>query len=448
MIDYPKWILLRAVTHRLLFGPYWPEPITLAGHLLTCLPMSRFTFLIGLLLFWLSPSLAQSGFSIPRYQRQVDIPFEYVNNFIILTLQFNRTLPLKFILDTGAEHTIISKREITDLMNVQYEREYRMKGADLKTELIAYLVRRVRFEIPDKLLAPAMDILVLQEDYFRFEEYAGVDVHGILSASVFAKYYIKINYERRVITLYERDSYEPKKAGFSQLPIELLRNKIYLNTRLQIRQDSTVPVKLLVDTGAGLSLLLFSDTDSLLRPPANALSSNIGMGLGGYLEGFTGRMQGLELGKFNQKDIVTYFQTLDTTQQDLEYLNNRNGLIGNVLLNRFQVVFDYQGESLWLKPAKNYNQEFVYDRSGLNVIASGVNLNTFSIQSVLPKSPAAEADLRKGDVLLRVGRSPSVLMSLADIQRIFQKAPGKKVKVVIRRDGVRMKKVIVLRDLI
>lgn len=377
----------------------------------------------------------------------MDIPFEYVNNFIILTLQFNRTLPLKFILDTGAEHTIISKREITDLMNVQYEREYRMKGADLKTELIAYLVRRVRFEIPDKLLAPALDILVLQEDYFRFEEYAGVDVHGILSASVFAKYYIKINYERRVLTLYERDSYQPHAAGFSQLPIELLRNKIYLNTRLQIRQDSAIDVKLLVDTGAGLSLLLFSDTDSLLRPPANALPSNIGMGLGGYLEGFTGRMQGLDLGKFNQKGIITYFQTLDTTL-DLQYLNDRNGLIGNVLLNRFQVIFDYQGESMWLKPAKNYNEEFVYDRSGLNVIASGVNLNTFSIQSVLPKSPAAEADLRKGDELLRVGRSPSVLMSLADIQRTLQKAPGKKVKVVIRRDGVRMKKEIVLRNLI
>ncbi len=409
--------------------------------------MSRFACFVGLLLFGVWPSLAQGGFSIPRYQRQVDIPFEYVNNFIILTLQFNRTLPLKFILDTGAEHTIISKREITDLMNVQYEREYRMKGADLKTELIAYLVRRVRFEIPDKLLAPALDILVLQEDYFRFEEYAGVDVHGILSASVFAKYYIKINYERRVLTLYERDSYQPHAAGFSQLPIELLRNKIYLNTRLQIRQDSAIDVKLLVDTGAGLSLLLFSDTDSLLRPPANALPSNIGMGLGGYLEGFTGRMQGLDLGKFNQKGIITYFQTLDTTL-DLQYLNDRNGLIGNVLLNRFQVIFDYQGESMWLKPAKNYNEEFVYDRSGLNVIASGVNLNTFSIQSVLPKSPAAEADLRKGDELLRVGRSPSVLMSLADIQRTLQKAPGKKVKVVIRRDGVRMKKEIVLRNLI
>lgn len=409
--------------------------------------MSRLLGLLALALLWAWPSSAQSGFYIPKYQRQVDIPFEYVNNFIILTLQFNRTLPLKFILDTGAEHTIISKREITDLMGVDYEREYRMKGADLTTELIAYLVRRVRFEIPDKLLAPSVDILVLQEDYFRFEEYAGVDVHGILSASVFSRYFIKINYERRVITLYERDHYQPAQAGFLKTPVEVLRNKIYMNTRLQIRPDSSINIKLLVDTGAGLPLLLFSNTDSLLRPPANALSSNIGMGLGGYLEGFVGRTQMLELGQFSQKGIITYFQTLDTVL-DAEYLNHRNGLIGNILLDRFQVVFDYQDEVIWLKPAKSYSEGFVYDRSGLNVIASGVNLNTFSIQSVLPNSPAAEVDLRKGDVILRVGRTPTVLMSLGDIQRKFQKSAGKKVKVVVRRDGVRLKKQVVLRDLI
>jgi hypothetical protein len=409
--------------------------------------MSRLLGLLALALLWAWPLSAQSGFYIPKYQRQVDIPFEHVNNFIILTLQFNRTLPLKFILDTGAEHTIISKREITDLMGVDYEREYRMKGADLKTEIIAYLVRRVRFEIPEKLLAPAVDILVLQEDYFRFEEYAGVDVHGILSASVFAKYFIKINYERHLITLYEREHYQPAQGGFAQLPLEVLRNKIYLNTRLQIRPDSSIGVKLLVDTGAGLPLLLFSNTDSLLRPPANALSSNIGMGLGGYLEGFVGRTQGLGLGKFSQKNILTYFQTLDTLL-DAEHLNHRNGLIGNVLLERFQIVIDYQGEMLWLRPAKTYSEEFVYDRGGMNIIASGVNLNTFSIQSVLPGSPAAEADLRKGDVLLRVGRTPTMLMSLSDIQRRFQKSVGKKVKLVVRRDGTRLKKEVVLRDLI
>jgi len=390
---------------------------------------------------------AQGGFYIPEGQRQVDIPFEYTNNFIILNVNFNGVLPLKFIFDTGAEHTILSKREMSDMLNVTYEREFRVTGSDLKTELIAYLARRVRFEIPDKALAPREDILVLQEDYFRFEEYAGINVHGIMSANAFSKYIIRINYDRHVMTLYEREHFKMREEGFVPYPIEIYRNKVYLNTSLNIVPDSVVPVKLLLDTGAGLPLLLFSDTHPLLHPSANAIASNIGMGLGGFLEGFTGRIYRVDLGAFVQQNVITYFQTLDSVQ-NIEHLNKRNGLVGNTLLSRFHVLLDYQNATLWLKPSRHFKSEFVYDRSGLNLIASGANFNRFIVQAVIPGSPAAEADFRKGDEIVRVGLMPASFTSLADLQRIFQKKAGKKLKVLVRRDGQLLKKRIVLRDLI
>lgn len=410
--------------------------------------MSKTLLYLLLLCCWpASPAAAQGGFYIPEGQRQVDIPFEYTNNFIILTVMFNGLLPLKFIFDTGAEHTILSKREISDMLNVTYDREFRVTGSDLKTELVAYLARRIRFEIPDKVLAPSVDILVLQEDYFRFEEYAGVNVHGIMSANAFSKYIIKINYDRKVITLYDREFFKIKEEGYVAVPIEIFRNKIYLNTRLNILPDSVAPVKLLLDTGAGLPLLLFSDTHPLLHPSANAIASNIGMGLGGFLEGFTGRIHQVEMGAFSQRNVITYFQTLDTVY-NVEHLNKRNGLIGNTLLSRFFVILDYQTATMWLKPARYFKSEYVYDRSGLNLIASGANFNRYIVQSVIPNSPAAEADFRKGDEIIRVGVLPTTFSSLADLQHTFQKKVGKKLKVVIRRDGKVLKKRIVLRDLI
>lgn len=380
-------------------------------------------------------------------RKQTDIPFEYSNNFIILTLTMNGTLPLKFIFDTGAEHTILTKREISDLMGMQFEREFRVTGSDLKTTLVAYLVRRVRFDVPDKIIAPHEDILVLQEDYFRFEEYAGVNVHGILSANVFAKYIMKINYQRQVITLYEREAYRQRDESFKPIDLELYRNKLYVNTHLHILRDSIAPVKLLIDTGAGLPLLVFTNTHPLLHPPLNALQSNIGMGLGGYLEGFTGRILRLELGAFDQQSVLTYFQTLDTIARP-QYFNNRNGLIGNILLSRFQVILDYYDAKMWLKPAKNYRDEFVYDRSGINVIASGEKLGTYVIQTVIPGSPAEEAGILRGDEIVKLKGLPVVFLSLGNIQKTFQGKPGKKIKLEVKREGKRLKKTFVLRDLI
>ena len=395
---------------------------------------------------------AQSGFYLPPGKRQVDVPFEYTNNFIIITLVFNGKIPLRFIFDTGAEHTILTKREIAELLGVQYEREFRIIGSDMKTELVAYLARRVRFDLGERgLAAPREDILVLQEDYFRFEEYAGVNIHGILAASAFSKFVIKINYRRKVITLIEREEGRGwSEPGFAPLSVEFFRNKLYLNTQIAVQRDSSghppTPVKLLIDTGAGLPLLLFTNTHALLQPPPNARPGNIGMGLGGYLDGFTGRVDRLALGQFEQRGIVSQFQQIDTTG-NLDFLNKRNGLVGNVILSRFILVLDYQDEKIWLKPTKNYQREYDYDRSGLSLLAVGRNLSQYAVQQVMPNSPASDAGLLPGDYVVNVNRIPSVLMSLPDVLKKLEGKPGKKVRLVVRRDGKRLKKTVLLRDL-
>lgn len=385
---------------------------------------------------------------MPGNTKHVDIPFEYINNFIILNITFNNTLPLKFIYDTGAEHTILSKRQVSDLMHIRYDREFRVKGSDLKTELIAYLARNIKMQMTgQEIFAPSEDILVLKEDYFRFEEYAGVAVHGILAGRIFSRYLVKINYQRKVLSLYERGAYKMVKEGFEPLPVEVFRNKLYLKTKARLRSDTTAQVKMLLDTGAGMPIMLFTNTNPLIHPSANAIPTNIGMGLGGYLEGFVGRTPALEFGPFEQKNILTYFQSVDTTQ-DGNYLNGRDGLIGNNLLNRFHLVIDYQNATLWLKPNKKYQKEFVYDRSGISIIASGIHLNYFSVLNVLPGSPADEAGIHAGDRILRIGWISANFQTLADLQAQLQKKPGKKVKIRIKRDGKVMNKKIILRDLI
>jgi hypothetical protein len=291
------------------------------------------------------------------------------------------------------------------------------------------------------------DILVLAEDYFKFEEYAGIEVHGILSANAFSRFNIRINYQRHIITLYERATFKTP-PGFTAYPIELYRNKLYINTQLEISRDSIVPVRLLLDTGAGLPLLLFSNTHSMLHPPTSAIVSNIGMGLGGYIEGYTGRIEKLFLDPFLQQSVITYFQELDTSVVNMEYLHFRNGLLGNIILGRFQVILDYHDAKIWLKPTRHYRERFEYDRSGINVIATGESLKTYIVLGIVKGSPAEEADIRKGDEIIQVGRKRGAFLSLNGIQRTFLKKAGTKVPVTVRRDGEKIKKTIVLRDLL
>ena len=69
---------------------------------------------------------AQSDVFFSRHFKEVEIPFEYHNDLIIVTVTFNRIFPLKFIFDTGAEHSILAQRQITDLLHVSYDREFNL----------------------------------------------------------------------------------------------------------------------------------------------------------------------------------------------------------------------------------------------------------------------------------------------------------------------------------
>jgi C-terminal processing protease CtpA/Prc len=84
----------------------------------------------------------------------------------------------------------------------------------------------------------------------------------------------------------------------------------------------------------------------------------------------------------------------------------------------------------------------------LQLIAGGTALNKFIVQGVAPNSPASEAGFAPGDRILKVGFWPASFYGLDDIQQVLKKAPNKKITLTIRRDGRKMRKTLVLRNLI
>ncbi|NJL76628.1 MAG: PDZ domain-containing protein [Saprospiraceae bacterium] len=146
-------------------------------------------------------------------------------------------------------------------------------------------------------------------------------------------------------------------------------------------------------------------------------------------------------------NIVTSFQEADTII-DAKILNERNGIVGNTILQRFRVIIDYWDEKVYLKPNKYYKAEFPFNRSGLMVVASGKALNMFTVQFVIPNSPAQLAGIEKGDVIVRINGVATKFMKLADVTSKLQKKEGKKVDLVLLRADERLKTRLVLKDIL
>ncbi len=409
--------------------------------------MKYFFSTLLIFLFFSNAVHSQPFQPLLKGKKSIDIPFEYVNNFIILNVYFEEKLPVKFIFDTGAEHTILTKREFSDNLGIQYEREFKIVGADLTKEIIAYLARKVSFRI-SRLFIPAVDILVFQEDYFQFEEFTGVEIHGIIGANIFSKFVLSINYKKRIITLHDTEQFNPPKEKYTELPVTIIRSKPYLVAKTKLNNpNESINVKLLLDTGASLSLLLYTDTHKSITVPPNVIKGNIGMGLGGTLEGFLGRIIELGIADFKLNNVITNFQEIHELL-DTSFLNGRNGIVGNLILDRFHIIIDYQKEKLYLKPNKKFKKEFKYDRSGLTLIASGKDLNTIVVSSIIEGSPADLAGVKNGDIIRNVNWLLPGYFTMKDLLRIFQKKEGKKINLIVVRNGKKMKFEFRLKDLI
>ena len=111
-------------------------------------------------------------------------------------------------------------------------------------------------------------------------------------------------------------------------------------------------------------------------------------------------------------------------------------------------MIDYHRSLMYLKPTKKYNRNFAYDRSGIVTIASGQNLNRYEITNIVSNSPAEKAGLLPGDQLIRISGLPKIFMDLPTINKKFRGKIGKKVKIVIKRNGERKVFHFRLKDLI
>jgi len=380
-----------------------------------------------------------------------EIPFRYEGNFILVSVLFNNILPLTFIIDTGAEYSLLTKKEIADFLNIDYQRRFTLYGADMKEELYAYLTKNISLQMGD-LHATHRSILVLEEDYFRFEEYSGIQIHGILGADFLKRFTIQIDYQKQVITFFNPSYFQNKvkvrKEKIEILPFTLIKGKPYIRCSTNLYNQEIKPLNYLIDTGAGLSLLLYTAIDSLKDARVKMLNSPIGQGLGGSLEGYVGRIKNIQLASKNFSELITKFQQRPNFSNSL-LITPRDGIIGNNLLSAFsKITFDYNNSNLIVTTNNKKTKQRPYDRSGLIISASGENLNTFTVMNVIEKTPASEVGIQVGDKIKKINGLSTAILSLEGVNNKFRGSVGKKMTLHIQREQKTLLIVFKLKEII
>jgi hypothetical protein len=384
------------------------------------------------------------GFSLADGRKQVDIPVEIVNNLVVVPVILNEVLPLKFIVDTGVRTTILTQKTFTDILQLPYSRKYTISGPGGEKLIDAYVTNNVSLRLPG-VVGRGHALLVLEEDYLELRNYLGTDVHGILGYELFSRFTVKINYQQKILSLMRPEVFKPSRR-YTPIAIRIQDTKPYLLAPISIDSGHTLNAKLLIDTGASHSLMLEVDSDPRLYLPKKTISGVVGRGLGGAITGKIGRIQSIELGNRLIRNVLVSFPDPESYYPDSIITSrvDRNGTLGGELLSRFTVIINFPEEKIYLKPNRNIKRDFYFNMSGLSLRAKGAALNIFEIAEVRPGSAGESAGLMPGDLILSINNYPTSSMKLEDINALFNSKPGRRLQLLISRNGEHKKIGLVL----
>jgi hypothetical protein len=263
-----------------------------------------------------------------------------------------------------------------------------------------------------------------------------------LGYDLFDSFAVEIDYRAKLLKIYDpvkaKEKFKklPKHRKWFTIPIRVENEKPYTTISFKnTESDEYSDLKLLLDTGASNSLSFYDPTSDEIVLPENTISTLLGIGLSGNVSGELGRIKNIKFGPFEFEDPVVAFPDSLSVRRAFGF-DDRNGSIGGDLLRRFKVIFNYHEGLLYLRKNKNYNEDFTYNVSGIEVSTPFPNLPYYEISFLRQDSPAEEAGLQEGDVIRRINGKKAEELSLNDLLNIFQKKEGRRIRMTVDRDTV------------
>jgi Aspartyl protease/PDZ domain len=381
-------------------------------------------------LWWAGPAVAVSQ------STRFEMPFELVDNRIIVSARVNGAGPIRLLLDTGADDGFLTAKAGKRLRLVVTGEEEDFGTGSASVRMEQTVVRELRL---GEGVFRNLPMLLTESDDFG-NVFGSKSPDGVIGKPIFERYAVRIDYQRKMLTFTEASLYvAPERA---------VAMKFDLPSQIPIVEAELDGVRgrFGVDTGARSSLLVyrpFAEQHRLREKYAAHVEGVTGWGIGGPIRSLLVRSEHFSLGGMDVKGSVVRLSTLGSGATTSSAMA---GLIGPDILARFIVTFDYSHRQMVLEKSTEFAREDSYDRAGVWMGQEG---QSFFALDVIAGGPADIAGIRKGDRLLEIDGVATSNLILPEVrERMRRGKPGSLVKILVEHDGARRAVEVRLRDLV
>ncbi len=383
---------------------------------------------IYVLMILIFPSLygkAQEMFVEPPSTFITSFSFRMLNGGVILvSARLNDYADsLNFILDTGSGGISLDSTTVEELGIPITPSDKTIKGIGG--------IRKVSFLNNATLRLPGLVIENLNfhvNDYGILTSVYGIRIDGIIGYSFFSRYIVNINYDFLQINVFSKGEYKYPSAGFMLYP---MFTGLPMQT-LQFTDSRKFVQRFYLDTGAGLNFLLsesYLNDSAVLRKRRKPPVVTQAEGVGGKMSMRLTTIKELKVGPYRFRWVPTFLFKDEFNVTNYPFVG---GLLGNDILRRFNITFNYAKQQVHIVPNLHYKDDFDYAYSGLSIYYVDEKI---VVDDVVPSSPAEKAGFKKEDIIVAINNNTS---NNIQAYKTIMQTLGQKLKFLVIRDGMPM----------
>ncbi len=117
----------------------------------------------------------------------------------------------------------------------------------------------------------------------------------------------------------------------------------------------------------------------------------------------------------------------------------RFGTVGADIFSKLRIIIDYDKKQLFLAKGGRYRERFEFNMSGIEFKAQELLGKKIVINSIREGTPGDDAGLQKGDILYALNGSLASSMTLTQVNDLMSSKDGRTIRMVVLRNGEKLR---------
>jgi len=278
------------------------------------------------------------------------IPIKVKRNITIVKVKIENVEIPDILLDTGLpfDGILIYNPNYKDSLNLTNAIEVSIGGAGDGEPSTALMIDSTEFNLGNVKLKNQR-IIMLQSDIYK-----GFPTNGIIGYSIFGHYITQFDYDKNTMALYDKNKIEIDNS-WMELPLYFKDNNIpWVDAYVVIEDEAPILLSMYIDFASRDAIELLEKPGMKFSLPEETVNAHLGTGLSGDIYGKTGKISKLILGPYELHNVAAAFAPAKTRSKQ----DNADAILGNDSLRRFNLIFNYAGSKLYIKPNSFFNEPF------------------------------------------------------------------------------------------